>query len=345
MRGIGRIYKRGNVWWVYYHYRGKAYRESSHSQSESIASALLKKRLGEIGRGKLIGPSAERMTFEDLAEDLLNDYTINAKRSLRSVKLSIRHLQEFFAFTRAVDITTEKVRKYISARQDEGAANASINRELSALKRAFKLAVNSGTLTAVPYIPALEENNTRQGFLDHAAFVSMRDGLPEYLRDAVSFLYLSGWRVGEMRSLEWQDVDLEGRMIRLRPENSKTKTTRALPLTGDLAKIILRAAQARVERCQFVFHHEGKLIGDFRKAWRNACTAAKLNGVIIHDLRRTAVRNMVRAGVPERIAMSLSGHKTRSIFDRYNIVSEADLTAASERLQSHLGTLSSPSGK
>lgn len=246
------------------------------------------------------------------------------------------YLSDFFGLDRALDITTERARQYIAKRQGEKASNASINRELAALKRMFSLAVQGGMLSAKPYIPRLEENNARQGFLDHAAFIALRANLVDHLKDAATFLYFSGWRVSEMRSLEWRDVDLGGKIVRLRPELSKNKEARPLPLTGELLDLLERARHNRRLDCPFVFHHDGEAIGDFRKAWRNACKAAKLGKVLVHDLRRTAVRNLVRAGVPERVAMSLSGHKTRSIFDRYNIVSEADLAQATERLQAHL---------
>jgi integrase len=200
----------------------------------------------------------------------------------------------------------------------------------------FSLAVQARTLSAKPYIPRLEENNARQGFLDHASFVLLRDALPEYLKDPATFLYLSGWRVSEMRSLEWRDVDLNGKIIRLRPELSKNKEARPLPLTGELLEVIERSKNNRRLDCPVVFHYKGEPVGDFRKAWRNACKTATLGKILVHDLRRTAVRNLVRAGVPERVAMSLSGHKTRSVFDRYNIVSESDLAQATERLQAHL---------
>ncbi len=268
---------------------------------------------------------------------LIIDYEINGKRSLESVRLSIRHLREFFGLDRAVDITADRVAKYVRERQREGAANGSINRELAALKRAFTLATRAGKLGSAPYIPLLEENNSRRGFLDHGSFLALREGLPAYLRDPVTFLYLSGWRVSEMRTLEWRDVDLSGRELCLRPEVSKNKDGRPLPLRGELWEIIQRAHEKRRPDCRYVFQHNGEPIGDFRKAWKTACKKAGLSGIIVHDLRRTAVRNMVRAGIPERVAMELSGHKTRRVFDRYNIVNDADRARASELLQSHLG--------
>ena len=126
----------------------------------------------------------------------------------------------------------------------------------------------------MPYIPTLEEDNTRQGFIDHGAFISLRDNLPEYLRDPITFLYLSGWRLGEMKALEWRDVDLSGKVVRLRPEVSKNKDGRLLPLSGELLEIVERAHAERRLDCLFVFHREGEPIGDFRKAWSNACKAA-----------------------------------------------------------------------
>jgi integrase len=358
MKGMGRIFKRGEVWWIGYSHRGKEYREStraSGSKGETLAGKLLKKRLGEIGRGRLIGPNEERVTFEDLVADLERDYAMNGMRSVEVLPRRVRHLRQHFALLRAVDITTDRIRAYIVDRQVAGAANATINRELAALKRMFSLAVQAGRLSTRPYIPMLEEDNARQGFVDHASFLALREALPDWLQDPVGFLYFSGWRVSEMRGLEWRDVDLPGRVVRLRPELSKNKTGRVLPLSGELLQLIERAAERRRLECTRVFHVAGQPIGAFRKSWARACVAAGLGenkptgkhnpagepvlayrGLTPHDLRRSAVRNMVRAGIPERVCMALSGHKTRAIFDRYNIVSEADLTAAADRLQSHL---------
>ena len=111
---------------------------------------------------------------------------------------------------------------------------------------------------------------------------------------------------------------------------------RVLPLRGELLELFERSREKRRPDSPYVFHDDGEPIGDFRKAWKTACKNAGISGIIVHDLRRTAVRNMVRAGIPERVAMELSGHKTRRIFDRYNIVSNEDLAAATELLQSQL---------
>jgi integrase len=343
MRGMGRVFKRGSVYWISYYHRGQEFRESSDSDNESKAKKLLKKRIGEVAQGRLRGANQDRVTFDDLALALLSDYQINGRRSARSARLSISHLRKFFGFDRAVDITTDRIKAYAADRQKAKAANASINRELAALKRMFSLAVEESRLSHSPYIPTLEEDNARQGFVDHAAFVSLRTHLAEYLQDPIAFLYLSGWRLGEMKSLEWRDVDLAGKVVHLRPEISKNKDGRLLPLSGELLEIMDRAHAKRRPECPFVFHRDGEPIGDFRKAWSTACKTAGLHPVLVHDLRRTAVRNMVRAGIADRVAMTLSGHKTRSIFDRYNIVSESDLVLATDRLQRHLAAQSKSS--
>jgi integrase len=343
MAGLGHTYQRGNVWWVSYYFRGKEQRESSHSRNENDAIKLLKKRLGEIGRGRVM-LNEEKISFVDMAKDFERDYEINGKRSLRSAKRAVRHLTKFFKLYRAPDVTTDKIRAYVSIRQTEKAANSTINRELAALKRMFTLQLQAGKLSSKPYIPMLQENNARQGFLSHADFLKLSSKLPDYLKDPVAFLYYSGWRVSEMKSLEWRDVDMVNRVVRLRPEISKNKKGRVLPLRGELAAILVRAKENRRLDCVRVFHVDGQPIGDFRKSWRTALKDAKLGHVLVHDFRRTAVRNLVKSGVPEKVAMEISGHKTRSVFDRYSIVSDDDLAQAIDRVQGYLDTVGTGQG-
>ncbi len=338
-QGTGSIYLRGTTWWIRYSHRGREFRESSGSASEHVARKLLKDRIKETGKrgGKFIGPAEERMRFEDLAQMLRDDYAANNLRSVKRIEGALKHLSQAFGQDRAVDIEGDRITAYVARRRNEKAANATINRELAALKRAFAIAVKVKRLSQAPDISMLDESgNARQGFVEHADFVALRDALPDRVRDLVSFLYYSGWRVSEAQSLEWSEVETAA--VRLSSAKSKTKKGRLLPLSGELAEILARARATRRLDCPYVFHDGGRPILDFRGAWATACAAAGLTGLLVHDLRRSAVRNMVRSGVPERVAMALSGHKTRSVFDRYNIVDEADLTAGIERRDQYLAS-------
>ena len=141
--------------------------------------------------------------------------------------------------------------------------------------------------------------------------------------------------------LEWRQVDVRGGEVRLDPGTTKNRDGRVFPMTAELRALLVaqRAATDRVQRggaiCPWVFHRNGRPIRSFRKAWRRACATAGLPGRIPHDLRRTAIRNMVRSGMSERLAMRLSGHRTRAVFDRYDIVSDRDLRAAATLLDAY----------
>jgi integrase len=173
--------------------------------------------------------------------------------------------------------------------------------------------------------------------MEHGEYLTIRQHLPAAHQDVLDYGYLTGWRRGEVLSLEWRDVDRSGSVIRLRPEACKTREGRVLVLSGPLGALIERRWHLRALGCPLVFHQDGySLEHHFEAPWRRACKAAGVPGRLFHDLRRTAIRNMVRAGIPERVAMQVSGHKTRSIFDRYNIVSETDLRQAAERLAAYV---------
>jgi len=200
----------------------------------------------------------------------------------------------------------------------------------------FTLAVEAGKLSRRPKFKLLEGEKVREGFIDHGQFLVLLDRLPDYLRPLVEFLYLSGWRKGAGRKLEWNHVDLVGKVVRLSIANSKTKESQVLPLTGRLWEIIHEQAKRRVPECPFVFHDEGCQIGDFRKVWKRACKEVEVCGLLVHDLRRCAARNLSRAGVPREVAMKITGHKTESMYRRYRIVDERDIKEATERMQAHL---------
>jgi integrase len=339
---MGMIYKRGRIYWIKYYRNAKPYRESTRSIKEADAKRLLKKREGEISEGKLPGIYFDRVRFDELAEDFLADYRINQKKSLVRAERSLRHLRKKFEGMRVTDITSKEINEYIQSRIVERTANATINRELSALKRIFNLGARQmpPKVAQIPYIPELDENNVRRGFFEHGDFWKLRDALPDYLKDFVTFAYKTGWRVSEINNLTWPQVDLERGIVRLEVGDTKNKEGRQIYLDEELKEIFrsrwgARKKEGKLIPYVFTNKHGSNKIKDFRWCWARACKKAKIGKRLFHDFRRTAVRNMVRSGIPERVAMMISGHKTRSIFDRYNIVSDSDLIEAASKLEAY----------
>jgi integrase len=348
---MGQIRKRGKVYWIRYYRNGKRHEESAHTSNHEVARGLLKQREGDISKGVPITPAIGRLTFDDAAKDLENEYTMNGRKSIEGLRDRIAiGLRPFFAGRRMASITTTDIRSFVTERQAAKAANATINLELSALKRMFTLARQASKLLVAPHIPMLQLDNVRRGFFEREMFDSLRAHLPAEVQPVVTFAYLTGWRASsEVLTLQWHQVDLDAAIVRLDPGTTKNREGRTFPFSmlPELQAVLeeQRAITTALERSggkivPWVFHRAGVPIAGFRKSWITACKAAGCPGRIPHDFRRTAVRNLVRAGVPERVAMTLTGHKTRSVFERYNIVSEADLGAGVEKLARLAGTIS-----
>jgi len=327
--------KTSAVWWIRYYRNGQRHSESSHSKKKTDAATLLKQREGAIANGEPVTSRIARLTFDEAVKDVVTDYRINGKRSRDDVERRIRlHLEPYFGQCRMTIITTADLRQYVAARQEANAEPATINRELAIIRRAFRLARQSGKLLHVPYVPMLRENNVRTGFFERDQFEAVRTALPDALRGLVTFAYLTGWRIrSEVLPLTWARVDRTAKTVRLEPGTTKNAEGRML-LYGDLPEFVdVIDAQWTVHEqlkkqnviCPFVFTREGEPIKAFRKSWDKACAAAGYPAKIPHDFRRTAVRNFERAGVSRSVAMQITGHKTESVYRRYAIVSEGDL--------------------
>lgn len=336
--------------------------EATRTDAEKFLKHRLNEITAEKYGGKpFLGPRGERLTVGELVGWVEADLKLRGKDSQQNLS-NLARVRRDFGLQRAVAVTAEQIDAYIERRQKDGYANASINRTLQLLNQCYSLAIERKRLTERPSIRHLsEKGNERRGFFECAEFNAVLSNLPEYLKDFARFGYLTGWRKGEVSSLRWSDVD--GDAILLRAENAKNGKARSVPIEGELEDLIERRRTARVVRTrkvvkisEFVFHRRGKPVGDIRKMWQRACCLAgvgrlicrKCNvtvdaehkcpecsvtwqphqleyvGKLYHDFRRTAVRDMVRAGVPETVAMSISGHKTRSMFDRYNISNVSD---------------------
>lgn len=261
------------------------------------------------------------------------DYRANGQKSLDRALRSVGHLRPHFKGMRAIDIPS-KVADYVSKRKATPAKNATIRLELAALKRMITLAYKAGRLQARPYIQSIEVRNTRSGFFESEQFREVLKHLPGYLKPLVRFAYLTGWRRNEMLTLEWRQVDFKSQTIRLEAGTTKNDEARTFPFATypELRRLLeeqrdhtTAAERARGSIVPAVFHHNGKPIRDYNHAWREACKAAGCPDRLVHDFRRTAVRNLERAGVPRSVAMKLTGHKTETVYRRYAIVSENDL--------------------
>jgi integrase len=369
-RGEGSIYlpAGSRVWWLACCVDGRELRKSTNQTDEKKARKFAKEHIGSLRRGEC-SPYEDKVTLADLLAKVERDYDLNKRRSKDIIKHPLRHLRAGLGEdTRAIALTGDRVTRYILDRRAAGAANATIRIELALLGKGFTLAVRDRTLRVKPYIPKPngDPSRVRQGFFTReeveklctpcdctqdaigARFWHQKKAaehpevtpcwhLPPTVADMVSFLFWSTWRVGEARELQWRDYDRMEHAIRLRPEHSKNKHGRVLPLVGELAAIMTRRLEARRLECPYIFHQDGKPLGDIRKAWATACAAIGLPGRIVHDLRRSGVKHLIGAGVDPHTVMAFSGHRTRSMLDRYHIIALDDLRVAAEKGAAYQG--------
>jgi integrase len=334
----GRVFARGQIFWVAYYLRGVEFRESARTTDAVEAKRFLKNRLRETGADlmglqKFATPKASKLTVAQLVDSLKADFELREKLSEQNA-CNLRRVAKDFGDYKAALLTSEIVDNYIGERVANGDKPASINRTTQLLNQSYTLAKRRGTLSHAPYIRHLSEaGNARQGFFTEQELAAVIELLPADLKDFTAFAACTGMRKGEISSLRWSDVD--GDTLKLRGEDAKNGFDRNIPLTGELAEIIERRGGVRQTKikgvsqlCEFIFHRKGKQVGRFNKAWATACDTAGVPDKLFHDLRRFAVRSLSRAGTPQNVAMKISGHRTASMFARYNIVDTADIRTA-----------------
>ncbi len=350
----GMIYKRkkkkpdGSVieqknWWIKYYKDGKPYFESAKTDDRDKAEKLLARRVVEIEDGKTPTVVADRARYEKLMADLEKHYRINDKNScLEDLKDRRVHLDPFFKGLRLSRIDTRKIVAYVEHRKSQTSektgkpyANATINRELAKLSTMFTIARKNGLTFQPPLIEKLKEAPPRKGFYRLEEFERLRDALPEYLRPVLTFANATGWRKGEILNLTWDRVNLLEGTIRLECGETKNEAARNLYLEPELKEMFEDLWEKHDPECPYVFQNKGRKIGgktnDISHHWEKVRAKLGMEGKLVHDFRRTGVSNMRKAGISEKVCMQVSGHKTRGIFERYNIVDEEDMKEAAEK--------------
>jgi integrase len=337
------IRRRGSpIWWVEYRQNGRLVRESSNTHSKIQARAFLHVRLCDNAKGVSAAPQVKRVPLAELALLLFRDYKVNRRKTLKDVQMRWSlHLEPFFRGLKCCAVTSDLVLRYVEHRQQEGAKNATINRELAVLKRMFKLGSFSSPALALrsPRIPNLREDNVRRGFLDESQYrklIAANSSL--WFRAITEVARTYGWRKGELTSLRVRQVDLAAGTLRLEPGTTKNGEGREVTMTTSVRSLLARCI-AKKYPDQFVFSWpNGKPVQNFRKTWKSACHKAGVPDLLFHDLRRSAVRDLRKAGAAETVIMSIGGWLSRSVFQRYAIVSQSDIADAMMLLESSRGS-------
>lgn len=350
-RGTGSVYQRRNrdgstaTTWTYQAWDRRSAKvvKKGGFPTEAAAARALRDVLSRQDRGLPIGPKVDATTFEDLIRYVEDDHKAN-RLTGTGLAGAVKHLRQHFAQDRAVDVDESRITAYTAARLEEGAAPATVNRELAILRRGFTLGVRSLHVARRPYIAMLREDNVRKGFFEWDQFQAVLAHLEPSLQRLAKVAYVTGWRVpSELQTRQWRHVDMHAGWLRLEPGEDKNRSGRMFPLdypfgSGTLKDVFLELAaerdrlEARGNIVPWVFHRDGRQIKEWTRPWEAAVKKAGLPGKLRHDFRRTAARNMERAGISRSIAMRLIGHKTESMYRRYAVVTEQDLRDASRKV-------------
>jgi integrase len=350
-RGSGGLFKipGSRFWYGQFHRDGRKVRFSTKTDIKAEAQKELRKRMADSERGIVPVVEMRKLRYADLRAALIQNYVERGNEPLQTLRdgtetiWGLKALDEFFKFSEGkgmsvAQIDTDAARKFARERLGSGLSNDTVNGSLRLLRRMLNIANEDGKLTTVPKIRMLKNGAARKGFLARPQFDTLVSKLPANLRALVTFLYYCGVRLGEACQIEWSQVDLDAGLIWLEEDQTKNSEARTIPLPDVLVDML-----KKVDTKQVVVFDDTNL----RKSWRKACVAAGLGtltevagksyprytGLIIHDLRRSAIKNLMKAGVNEKVAMKISGHKTRDVFDRYHIVDTEDVVNAMRRVQ------------
>lgn len=310
---------------------------------QAQAYAELVKLAGRNAAGEMTNV---RGTVGELFDLALDDATTRNHRSLYDLKSKIKILREAFGPIKIADFNAKSVgpwlnRNKIASKGQTSApgklADGSKVRYLAVIRRAFSLGMKAEPplCSRVPTLPEFELDNAREGYLSPDEYVRLRDAFMEpHGRLFLVLAYHLGMRRGELLQLKWEQVDLTQKLLRLKGKQTKSKKPRAVPLIGETCEYLAAALSTKAPACEYVVQYEGRRVRDIKRCWATACRIAALPDLLKHDLRRTAITNLLATGlVSDTQAMDFSGHRTVAMIDRYNISKDANAIKLGERLR------------
>lgn len=326
-RGQGAIRKKGRDFYIRYCVAGKRYEEKVAARTKTEAQAFLRTKLAKVDKGGF-QPAALTLRVRDLFQRIVNDYFIKGQNA-NDPPQRWKHLEPVFGSMKARDVKMSHIKQYCADRlAKDQAAPATVQKEISCLRRMFNIALEEELLDAVPAFPQVEIDglNARKGFFEDEDFYAVCAALPPHLRVLAIMAFWTGARKGELLKLQWSSVNLTTGKVELGADITKGKTPRSFFLPT-AALDALRSWKQTTREWEFqhqtpvpsVFHRNGKPIKKFQTAWNKAFQDTGVERRVFHDLRRTAVRNYVDTGTAKSIAREISGHKTEKVFERYNI--------------------------
>jgi integrase len=362
--GTGSVFLRpgSSVYYAQFTDHGRRYCVSTGETSIKSARSVLKDKMAAVRSGKYLGPTAEKITVEELVKDALTDQIVNGKKDTVNPKLRWEnHLKATFGLLKACEVKRALLDQYVKARLDEKASNATIVKELALLKRALNLGVEHEKIyaTMVPVFPHLEEKNVREGFPSDEEYTKLKDACRKegiWLRTMLELAATFGWRKGSLLRMRVSNVDLLAGTVREEGSTTKSGEGNEVKMTPDL-RTLLQACMVGKKPDDYLFsrlqirkcrkrpidqYRECRIV-DFRSAWRRATKVAGKPDLHFHDLCRFAARRLDRAGVGQKTAMAVMGRKTDSIYRRYNVVDHRDRDLAVDRLVEYQRTLAKAS--
>ena len=313
--------------WMCWSRNGRKYRQSSGTTSVKDARAMLAKLVADSINKPFDPATITKVTVEDLVKAFLDNCEAQELKSIDDAKCRWRlHLKPEFDNWRAAQVTTEKINGYRKKRKLEGAAKATINRELALLKAAYKFGMESEPplCLRVPKVKLpSEKGNERKGFFEDGAQHKLYEYCGElWFRGAVEIGRVFGWRISEVKGLRVRHANFTDRTLSLDPGSTKNDEGRVVSMPNDLFLLLQLCAREKGPEDFLLTRANGKPIKDFRTTWKKACEYAGCPGRLFHDLRRTMAKDLIAAGVSEGVIMEIGGWKTRSVFERYNIKSQ-----------------------